>query len=82
MNIVAVPGGFVASEESALVHYLDAGDARPTSKPPRVFERASSGRPTFVGNFETLAHLALIARFGCGWFPLRWAPTGRPAPHS
>jgi NADH:ubiquinone oxidoreductase subunit F (NADH-binding) len=68
IRIVGVPGGFVASEESALVNYLDNDDARPTSKPPRAFERGVKGRPTFVGNFETLAQLALIARFGADWF--------------
>jgi NADH:ubiquinone oxidoreductase subunit F (NADH-binding) len=68
IRVVAVPGGFVASEESALVNYLDNGVARPTSKPPRVFEAGVKGRPTYVGNFESLANLALIARFGPDWF--------------
>lgn len=68
IRIVEVPGGFVASEESALVNFLQTGDARPTSKPPRAFERGVKGRPTYVGNFETLAHLALVARFGSDWF--------------
>jgi NADH:ubiquinone oxidoreductase subunit F (NADH-binding) len=68
VSVVAVPERFVASEESALVNYLNRGDARPTSKPPRVFERGVAGRPTYVGNFETLAHLALVARFGPGWY--------------
>jgi NADH:ubiquinone oxidoreductase subunit F (NADH-binding) len=68
VTVVSVPGGFVASEESALVNYLDNDDARPTSKPPRVFESGVKGRPTYVGNFESLAQLALIARFGSQWF--------------
>jgi NADH:ubiquinone oxidoreductase subunit F (NADH-binding) len=66
--VTSIPGGFVASEESALVNFLTRQDPRPTSKPPRVFESGVNGRPTFVGNFESLAHLALIARFGAGWF--------------
>lgn len=68
VRVVEVPGGFVASEESALVHFIESGDPRPTSKPPRVFERGVRGRPTFVSNFETLAHLALVARFGADWY--------------
>jgi NADH:ubiquinone oxidoreductase subunit F (NADH-binding) len=68
IQVVGVPGRFVASEESALVNYLDNQDARPTSKPPRPFERGVRGRPTFVGNVETLAQLALVARFGARWF--------------
>jgi len=66
--VVQVPGGFVASEESALANYLTRQDSRPTSKPPRVFEAGVGGRPTLVSNFESLANLALIARFGPAWF--------------
>ena len=68
VRVIGVPGGFVASEESALVNFLNNGVARPTSKPPRVFESGVSGRPTFVGNFETLAQLALVARYGAAWY--------------
>ena len=59
---------YVAGEESAAVHYIDAGDARPTTVPPRPFERGVDRRPTLVQNVETLAHVALIARFGDGWY--------------
>lgn len=68
VRVVAVPPRYVASEESALVHFLDTGDARPTTTPPRPSERGVGGRPTLVDNVETLAHLALIARFGADWF--------------
>jgi NADH:ubiquinone oxidoreductase subunit F (NADH-binding) len=68
VRIIAVPGRFVASEESALVSYIDTGDARPTSKPPRPYERGVGRRPTYVGNVETLAQIALVARFGAAWF--------------
>ena len=68
IRVVAVPDGFVAGEESALVHFLNGGEAKPTFTPPRPFERGVGGRPTLVQNVETLANLALVARYGADWF--------------
>ncbi len=67
-RLVAGPERYVAGEESAAVHYIDAADARPTSVPPRPYERGIGGRPTLVQNVESLAHVALIARHGDGWY--------------
>jgi NADH:ubiquinone oxidoreductase subunit F (NADH-binding) len=50
------------------VHYLNTGDARPTTTPPRPSDAGVRARPTLVDNVETLAHLALIARYGPDWF--------------
>ena len=40
----------------------------PTFVPPRPFERGFRGRPTLIQNPETLAQLALVARFGEHWY--------------
>ncbi len=57
-----------SSEETSLVHWLNGGEAKPTNTPPRPFERGVGKRPTLVDNVETLAHVALIARYGARWF--------------
>jgi NADH:ubiquinone oxidoreductase subunit F (NADH-binding) len=59
---------FVAGEASAVVHWIERGVPAPTSSPPRVSERGLHGSPTLVQNVETLAHLALVARYGAAWF--------------
>lgn len=68
IRVVPVPGRYVAGEESALVHLLDGGEAKPTVVPPRPFERGVGGRPTLVQNVETFGQLALVARHGPEWF--------------
>jgi NADH:ubiquinone oxidoreductase subunit F (NADH-binding) len=68
VRVVQAPVGYVAGEESAAVHFVDTGDARPTTTPPRPFERGVRGRPTLVQNVESLALAALIARRGQAWY--------------
>ncbi|MHB1535437.1 MAG: NADH-ubiquinone oxidoreductase-F iron-sulfur binding region domain-containing protein [Acidimicrobiales bacterium] len=68
VQLELTPGRYLTGQETALVHWLNGGDAKPTLAPPRPSERGVLGRPTLVQNVETLAHLALIARFGSGWY--------------
>ncbi|MHB8611259.1 MAG: NADH-ubiquinone oxidoreductase-F iron-sulfur binding region domain-containing protein [Candidatus Dormibacteraceae bacterium] len=71
IRVVAAPHRYVAGEETAAVHRVNGGEAKPTSIPPRPFQRGVKGRPTLVQNVETLAFSALIARFGSSWFRSR-----------
>jgi NADH:ubiquinone oxidoreductase subunit F (NADH-binding) len=75
LRVVTTPSRYVAGEETALVHFLNGGEAKPTFTPPRPFQRGVEGRPTLVDNVETLANVALIARFGAGW----WRSVGTAA---
>ncbi len=68
VHVTAVPGDYVAGQESALVNYLNGGPAIPTFTPPMPFEQGVKRRPTLINNAETLAHIALIARHGSQWF--------------
>ena len=66
--VTGIPARYVASEQSSIVQYLNGGPAKPTFAPPRPHEHGVRGLPTMVSNVETLAHLALIARYGDRWF--------------
>lgn len=68
VQLALVPPNYVSSEESALVRFLNGGDAKPSFTPPRPFESGVHGRPTLINNVETLAQVALIARYGAAWF--------------
>jgi len=66
--LVVGPDGYVTGEETAVVHQLENGVAKPTHTPPRPYEKGYRNRPTLIQNAETLAQIALIARYGPDWF--------------
>ncbi len=68
LQVVPAAEGFVAGEASAVVSWIERGVPAPTQVPPRLAEHGLQGQPTLVQNIETLAHLALIARYGADWY--------------
>lgn len=67
-RMVSVPAGYVTGHETSVVNFVNRGNPRPTTQPPRISERGIGRRPTLMSNAETLAHAALIARHGADWF--------------
>jgi NADH:ubiquinone oxidoreductase subunit F (NADH-binding) len=68
VRVVSAPEGYVAGEESAVIQYLNGGPELPLFVPPRPYERGYRRRPTLIQNPETLAQIALVARFGEHWY--------------
>ena len=66
VEVFASPRRYVSGQENALVDLINGGPGKPTLGRP--FERGVDGLPTLVDNVETLAHLALIARYGAHWY--------------
>ncbi|MFD5794052.1 NADH-ubiquinone oxidoreductase-F iron-sulfur binding region domain-containing protein [Streptomyces diastatochromogenes] len=74
VTVVRLPRRFLAGQASALVRYVSGGPALPTHPDPPVRERGVRRAPPLVQNVETLAHLALIARYGADWFRAAGTP--------
>ncbi len=70
INIITAADSYLAGQESAVVNAINGrAPAKPSFVALRpVRERGVGGRPTLVQNVESLAHVALIARFGADWF--------------
>ena len=71
IELAESPDTFISGQESAVVNALGGGrrDALPSFVGlTTIRERGVGGRPTLVQNVETLAHVALVARFGADWF--------------
>ena len=68
VRTISSPARYVAGASSAAVHLVNAGIATPTTAPPSAHESGVNGAPTLVQNVESLAHAALIARYGEDWY--------------
>jgi NADH:ubiquinone oxidoreductase subunit F (NADH-binding) len=67
-TVARPPGRYVAGEESALVNWLTTRQALPAMRIDKSVPLTVGRRPTLVHNAETLAQVALIARYGQEWF--------------
>jgi NADH:ubiquinone oxidoreductase subunit F (NADH-binding) len=68
IEVISQPDGYLAGQETALVSVLNGGLPLPTFVPPRPSDKGVRRQPTLVLNVETLAQVALIARYGAAWF--------------
>lgn len=70
IEVFASPDTYIAGQETAVVNALGGrrGALPAFAGLSSIRERGVGGRPTLVQNVETLAHVALIGRFGAAWF--------------
>ena len=69
IEVAQSPHTYLAGQETALVNAIGRRRAVPSFVGLQsIRERGVDGRPTMVQNAETLAHVALISRFGADWF--------------
>ncbi|KFF60970.1 hypothetical protein JF66_01075 [Cryobacterium sp. MLB-32] len=68
IELRAAADTFVAGEASAVINALGGGEAVPQDRTVRLTSAGLGNGPTLLHNVETLAHIALVARFGAPWF--------------
>jgi NADH:ubiquinone oxidoreductase subunit F (NADH-binding) len=75
VQVVRLPKRFLSGQASALAQYVSGNAPLPRHQHPPVRERGVRKAPTLIQNVETLAHLALVARYGADWFRTAGTPT-------
>jgi NADH:ubiquinone oxidoreductase subunit F (NADH-binding) len=68
IEVRELAGRYIAGEESALVANVSGGSGLPRFRPDKSVPMTIGREPAVVQNIETLAHVALIARYGAEWF--------------
>jgi NADH:ubiquinone oxidoreductase subunit F (NADH-binding) len=68
VELIEAAETFISGEASAVVNAIENGDPRPIDRVVRLTEAGLDGRPTLLHNVETLAQIALVARYGADWF--------------
>ena len=68
IRIVRTSHRYIAGESSAVINRVSGGPSKPKFSVQRSSEKGVNDRPTLVQNAETLAHVAMIARYGGDWF--------------
>jgi len=68
VRIVRTAHRYIAGESSAVINRVSGGSSKPRFSLVRAAEKGVDDRPTLVQNAETLAHVAMIARYGSDWF--------------
>jgi NADH:ubiquinone oxidoreductase subunit F (NADH-binding) len=66
VRAVESPRWYVSSDSTALAQFVGGGPGKPRSV--SAYQQGVNHKPTLVSNTETFAHVALIARYGAGWF--------------
>jgi NADH:ubiquinone oxidoreductase subunit F (NADH-binding) len=64
VDVVRPPGRYLAGEESALVDWINGRTGVPTFRPDKSVGLRLRNGPAIVHNTETLASMALVARYG------------------
>jgi NADH:ubiquinone oxidoreductase subunit F (NADH-binding) len=74
VEVRRLAGRYVAGEETALVAAIAGGPGLPRFRPDKSVPLQVGRSPVLVHNLETVAGVALVARFGAAW----WSALGSP----